>query len=135
MSQNPFVGTWTYRSFRNEPTLYEDWNQLKFGDGELVIDDTPIGQMSGHLTFLPDYSFRLQGYCTLGNPFTIRFQGVGDARDSDGQKYDYLGYLSPLWPNGVDQRLAIVGTIVRTRRPDNPTLEGYVASWIAVQRD
>ena len=90
--------------------------------------------MSGRLTLRPDYAFRLHGYCTLGNPFTIRFQGVGDASASEGQKYDYLGYLSPRWPNGKAQQLAIVGTIVRTLRPDDPSLEGYVASWIAVKQ-
>lgn len=81
------------------------------------------------------YQFALKGYCTLGNPFTIRFQGVGDALETRGRKLDYLGYLSPFWPNGGEQRLAIVGTVVRTLRPDNPSLEGYVASWIAVKRD
>jgi len=142
MSQNPFAGTWTYRSFRNDPTrpygdeakLY-DYAKLYFGSGELVIYDTAIGQIEGQLTLRSDYAFKLQGYCTLGNPFTIRFQGVGNAPESMGQKYDYLGYLSPRWPNGMEQLPAILGTIVRTLRPDNPKLEGYVASWIAVKWD
>ena len=60
MSQNPFAGTWTYRGFLNDPTPYEDYNQLKFGSGELVIDDTPIGQISGRLRIRANYEFRLR---------------------------------------------------------------------------
>src|ERR1051326_8131822 len=39
MSDNPFVGSWSYRSFLNDPDLSKDsnMNQLLFGDGTLVI--------------------------------------------------------------------------------------------------
>jgi hypothetical protein len=53
-------------------------------------------------------------------------------------KYDYVGYVVNPWPNGVDQRMAIVGSIVRTiphgREPDIAPA-GEVGSWIAVKQD
>src|SRR5215217_6245139 len=33
-----FAGTWTYRSFINDPTANVAFNNLRFGEGELVID-------------------------------------------------------------------------------------------------
>jgi len=49
--------------------------------------------------------------------------------------YDDSGYPVPVWPNGVDQVPAIVGSVVRTE-PHQPNAEpGHVASWIAVKRD
>ena len=57
--------------------------------------------------------------------------------------YDYQGYLIPHWPNGVDERPAIVGSVIRTiphsgsappgggPPPINPA--GVVASFYAVR--
>jgi hypothetical protein len=77
----------------------------------------------------------LSGSSSFGNPFTVRFQGVGDAADSLGQIYDYVGYLIPVWPNGVQQRPALVGSVVRTVPHNGGTAPaGIVASWIALKR-
>jgi len=49
--------------------------------------------------------------------------------------YDYLAYYTPLWPNGVDQRAALVGTIVRAApHSDGQAEAGFVASMIAVRQ-
>ena len=37
MSDNPFVGTWTYRSLLNDPDVNKDFNKLEFGRGTIVI--------------------------------------------------------------------------------------------------
>jgi hypothetical protein len=64
----------------------------------------------------------------------VRFQGIGEGAGAEGWVYDYVGYLVPAWPNGVDQRLALVGSVVRTvAHGANPA--GMVASWIAVKQD
>lgn len=54
--------------------------------------------------------------------------------------YDYIGYVVPAWPNGVNQRPAMVGSIVRTiphsgSAPKTVAPAGVVASWIAVRQD
>ena len=78
----------------------------------------------------------LVGASLVGNPFTIRFQGRGVSPGIEDWVYDYVGYLVPVWPNGVKQRPAIVGSIVRTEPHSNGQQQaGYVASWIAVKQD
>jgi hypothetical protein len=54
------------------------------------------GSFAGRLVFGETYHFKLQGASSFGNPLAVRFRGVGDAADSQGQVYDYLGYLVPL---------------------------------------
>ena len=136
LPSNPFVGTWTYRSFISNPDIGVDFHDLEFGRGTLTIDDVAPPAFQGRLTFGETYQFRLLGSSSLGNPFAVRFQGVGDAADSAGQVYDYVGYLVPIWPNGIDQRAAIVGSVVRTVPHDGGKAKaGVVASWIALTAD
>jgi hypothetical protein len=133
---NPFHGTWTYRSFINDPDIAKDFNALEFGRGELEIEAFDPGSFRGRLSFGNTYQFKLAGASSFGNPFALRFQGVGDTADSQGQIYDYTGYLVPGWPNGVEQRAAIVGSVIRTVPHDGGRAPaGVVASWIALRRD
>jgi hypothetical protein len=128
-----FAGNWTYRSFIDNPTANVAFNSLRFGEGELVIDAFLEGSFSGRLIFGTS-ELTLTGSSSFGNPFVVRFQGVGASPDNAEWVYDYVGFLVPVWPNGVDQRPVIVGSIVRTAPHDgNPA--GVVASWIAVKRD
>jgi hypothetical protein len=130
----PFLGTWTYRSFINNAEIATDFNNLEFGRGELIVEHFPLGSFRGRLIFGDTYQFRLMGASSFGNPFTVRFQGVGDTTDSLGQIYDYVGYLVPVWPNGVDQVPAIVGSVVRTVPHDGGQAKaGVVSSWIALK--
>lgn len=93
----------------------------------------------GRLSFGTDY-LALKGTLTYGNPFTARFQGVGATAGTieNGKPwiYDYLGFVAPAWPNGVNQRPAIVGTLVRdVTHSDGQAKAGMVASFIAVRKD
>jgi hypothetical protein len=129
-----FAGDWTYRSFINNPTANLQFNALRFGEARLVIDEFTPGDFAGRLEFGPSNQMLLSGSSSFGQPFSVRFQGVGSGPDVEGWVYDYLGFLVPRWPNGVNQRPAIVGTVVRTEPHDgNPA--GAVASWIAVKLD
>ena len=109
---NPFVGHWTYRSLHNDPELSKEFNGLRFGAGTLVLDEPDYGRLSGSLGG-EGWNLDLVGGYTYGNPFALRFQGSGDI---GGERwiYDYVGYLVPIWPNGVVQRAAIVGSVIRT---------------------
>jgi hypothetical protein len=133
------AGTWTYRSFINDPDPSLPFNDLEFAVADIRLDDAPFGAISGRLSFGSDF-LRLKGSVTFGNPFTLRFQGVGATSGTieDGHPwiYDYLGFLAPVWPNGIDQRPAIVGTLVRTVTHSQGTAKaGVVASWIAVRQN
>ncbi len=133
---NPFHGTWTYRSFISDPDITKDFNALEFGRGELEIGAFAPGSFHGRLSFGDTYQFKLTGASSFGTPFALRFQGVGDTADSQGQIYDYIGYLVPVWSDGIGQRAAIVGSVIRTVAHDGGQAQaGVVASWIALRRD
>jgi hypothetical protein len=136
MSDNPFVGSWTYRSFINNPDINKSFNDLEFGLGTIVIEAAPMQALKGTIGG-PGWSLTLKGARSYGNPMHVRFQGVGDV---GGAKwiYDYEGYLVPDWPNGVDQVPAIVGSVIRTiphpgKTPGSINPAGVVASFYAVR--
>lgn len=130
------VGEWTYRSFRDDPDLETEPNDLLFGAGTLTIESISDGHFRGRLDFGPDHQLALKGWITFGNPPTVRFQGVGDKPGSSDWVYDYQGYQVLEWPNGENQRLVMVGSIVRTEpHSGGQAPAGVVASWIAVKRE
>lgn len=130
----PFVGTWTYRSFRSNPDLATPFDRLEFGRANLVIDETAPSVVGGTIGGT-GWSLALQGTMAAGTPDTIRFQETGEI-DGETWVYDYHGFLAPHWPAGVNQRPAILGTIIRTvAHSQGQAPAGVVASWIAVRRD
>lgn len=127
-------GAWTYRSLRNNPAEGLDWNQhLRFAEGpmQLTIQN---GKVSGSLFAGTEFEMKLKGRITFGNPVTLRFQGRGSGSQSQNWVYDYHGYLAPDWPAGIDQKSAIVGTVIRTE-PHGNAPAGYVASFVMVRND
>jgi hypothetical protein len=141
MSDNPFVGSWTYRSLLNDTDPNTAFNDLQFGLGTIVIEEAPMQLLKGTIGG-PGWSLNLKGAREYGNPMHVRFQGTG-VIGGEEWVYDYDGYLVPAWPNGVQQVPAIVGSIVRTvphsggapkgggPAPVHPA--GVVASWYAVK--
>jgi hypothetical protein len=132
------VGNWTYRSFLSDPDLTTKFNDLEFGRGTIRIDEAPFGTFKGVIGG-PGWSLDLNGSTNFGDPFSVRFQGEGVV---SGEKwiYDYVGYVIRPWPNGVNQRPAIVGSIVRTiphtgESKGTVAPAGVVASFIAVRQD
>jgi hypothetical protein len=142
MSDNPFVGTWNYRSMYNNPDDITDWNNLAFGSGTLKItassSTTLGGTIGGSLgPGLGNWLLNLNGSFGYGSPAQVRFQGRGLVSGEEWV-YDYIGWLVPVWPNSNDilQRTAIVGSIVRTvpHSGSDGTVHpaGVVASFYAV---
>jgi len=112
MTDNPFVGSWTYRSFLNDPDLSKAFNDLEFGRGTIVIEEAPLDALTGTIGG-PGWSLALKGARAYGNPMSARFQGTGVV-GGEQWIYDYEGWLVPDWPNGVGQVAAIVGSVIRT---------------------
>ena len=141
MSDNPVVGSWSYRRFLNDPDLKKDsnMNQLLFGDGTLVItapsSDTLGGTIGGST-----WSLDLHGSIGYGSPAQVRFQGKGIVKGEEWI-YDYIGWLVPVWPNSNDtlQTPAIVGSVTRViphsgDEPGTVNPAGVVASFYAVRQ-
>lgn len=134
-SSDELVGRWTYRSFIPNPDIAKDFGELEFGRGELLIEYLTPEAFVGRLLFGDTYQFRLHGIPVPGDPPTLRFRGVGDAADSEGQVYDYFACLMPTWQHGVDQRPALMGSVIRSvAHDDSKSPAGAVAEFIALKR-
>src|SRR5262249_50302012 len=119
--EDPVLGAWTYRSYINDPDPNTPFNDLQFAAADLTFEKPGFGQLKGRLRFGQDF-LKLNGTIAYGNPFTVRFQGASATPRTieQGQPwvYDYLGYLAPAWPNGTDQRPAILALLcVRYHTP------------------
>ncbi len=140
MSDNPFVGTWTYRSLLNDPDINQDFDKLEFGRGNLVMEEAAPELLTGTIGG-PGWSLALHGSRAYGSPMQVRFQGKGLVSGEEWV-YDYIGWLVPVWPNSDStlQRPAIVGSVTRTvphsSGSDGGTAPaGVVASFYAVRQD
>ena len=132
---NVYVGQWTYRSWLNDTNLATPPDQLLFGSGTIEIVDAPPEILRGTIGG-PGWKLDLFGSRSYGDPGTVRFRGKGKVSGAEWI-YDYVGYLVPEWPEGVDQKTAMVGSIVRAiPHPSNggTAPAGVVASWYAVKK-
>src|SRR5258708_9185021 len=122
MSQTPnigsLVGVWTYRSFLNDPDLTTPYDQYLFGSGYITIAEAPMGVFKGVIGDT-GWSLDLNGSINYGNPYAVRFQGVGIV-GGDKWAYSYSGYVIPPWPNSVNQVPSMVGSIVPAFPPQGP---------------
>ena len=132
---NVFVGKWTYRSWLNEVDPAIEPDKLLFGLGTIEIVEAPMEILEGSIGG-KGWSLKLHGSRSYGNPMTIRFRGKGMVSGAEWI-YDYVGYLVPEWPDGVKQKTALVGSIVRAiPHPSGNggvSPAGLVASWYAVK--
>jgi hypothetical protein len=142
---NPFAGKWTYRSFRNSPEPVGDVDhdssklvKLLFAEAEWAVENSPGDTFKAELRFGPQDVMDLRGTITPATKTCpVRVHIIGQGRPGTSTEklfYDYEGSLVPLWPNGIDQRRAIVGSVIRVKPHDNAPA-GYVASFIAVKQD
>ena len=102
----------------------------------LLMTNAPMQILTGTIGG-PGWSLALKGARHYGNPMHARFQGTGVV-GGEQWVYDYDGYLVPSWPNGVDQRPAIVGSVIRTiphsgGSAGSVSPAGVVASFYAVR--
>lgn len=139
---NPFVGSWRYRSWRNLPQEFGDDDKVGpylMGQAIITINESKTGTFTGVLDMGEDktgkYVLELKGSTVQGTPLAVRFQGVGTQGPVKGWVYDYIGYMIPNWPNGVDQVPAFVGSVIRTVEHGDPgkSPAGYSGSFICVR--
>lgn len=137
---NPFAGTWTYRSFLNNPAPI-DGDPVKalallFGEGQWNVQDTADPVFKGTLRFGPDAIMDLEGTVVpSANGAPARLHVVGSGRlgtSTEHYFYDYDGALTEHWPNGVNQVAAVTGSVIRVK-PHDGGAAGLVASFIAVK--
>lgn len=136
------IGIWTYRSFVNTPAAVETPDAalaLIFGEGELaILAADPTDGFRATLSFGGAAIMDLVGEVIAPDgdrPLVATARGRGRAGSPISDfAYDYLFYAVPAWPDGIDQRPALVGTVIRARDHGAAT-KGVTASTITVRRD
>ena len=105
MSQTPdigsLVGQWTYRQL-SERCRSDDLVQRPAVRARHHRRRTRAhGRVQGtHLR--PGWALTLNGSTSYGYPGVVRFQGRGLVGGEEWV-YDYLGFVVPAWPNGINQ--------------------------------
>ncbi len=136
------TGKWTYRSYRNDPSLVDgDANkalQSIFGEGVFTFEILQNNTLKGIFDMGGGYELDLKGVVqpTIQNgaPLTASIDGYGrKGTPTDGWEYDYHGFLAYQWPNGSDQVPSLVGSVIRAK-PHGTAKAGYVASFIAIKQ-
>lgn len=138
----PIAGVWTYRSYHNigDPEVDEKWFEA-----EMELEEAWNGRLTGQLrSGHPDYVYDLEGRVDSSNVnFThtpewwderliIILTAKGATAKTQGHVYEYRGHLVANWPRGKNQVRALVGSVLRSRRPDDRSKEGTVGSFICV---
>jgi hypothetical protein len=137
---NPFAGTWTYRSFLNNPVAVGNdpakLEALLFAEAQWTVTDTPAKVFEGELSFGPGNAMDLKGVVSPaygGAGAHVHIVGRGrPGTSTEHLFYDYDGSLTEHWPNGVNQVPAITGSVIRVK-PHDGQPAGLVASFIAVK--
>src|SRR5437660_8204038 len=137
MNRNPFIGTWTYRSFYNKPDPVKSFDDIKLAQAELVLEESGLEWLTGKLSFGDGSVFiQMTGVAAVAEQqWQLRMRGTG-VPDSPtaGWIYDYVGSLAADWPDGDRQIPVIVGTVTRTvyHEPNRPAGETF--SFVAVRK-
>ena len=142
MPNSPLTGTWTYRSYLNDPApIGDDANkalQMIFGEGTLQFSTADDRIFKAVLDFGGGSAMDLYGSVIQGggvNPQVLLITGTGREGTSTAKwVYQYQGYVVPEWAEGVNQVPAIVGTAIRTI-PHGSGQAGVVVSFIAVKQN
>jgi hypothetical protein len=141
MDHPDVTGYYTYRSLLNQPEPTDDFDDIRFGQGELFLWAGADGAVQGTLGFpaaplaeQKDF-LDLTGRVTDRAPVTIELDGVG--RPGTGTAdfhYVYRASLAPALPGAVAQRPTFAGTVLRAQ-PHGTGPVGVTASLLAVKRD
>jgi hypothetical protein len=133
-------GKWTYRSYHNNPDPSED---DRWGIYELSLEQNGYGILQGKLdSGDPDEVYMIEGnidnnrsedYDNHDKCFNIKMSATGSTKQTEGHIYKYQGQLIPRWPEGKNQVTAIIGTVIRTKYPNNPSQEGIVGCFVATK--
>jgi hypothetical protein len=139
------TGSWTFRSFNptyvtGNQTPQEEWGLIRAeAVFNLQVTDTTL---AGTIEWPgpPPGGLNLNGTVWPGEgdePVSVGIIGTGRPdTDTAGWDYRYVGYLIRNWPNGIDQRPALVGSVMRMKthngRGQSPA--GSLYSFIAVKQ-
>jgi hypothetical protein len=144
-------GLWTYRSFLNDLAFFWEYKPSPQDLGELILQEavfkleTPTSTTLQGRTTEGHLALDLNGTVQPGEegePSSFQITGIGTWRpdtNTTDLEYHYQGHLTRNWRNGVEQRPALVGSVIWAKPQvfsDGSVAApaGYVAPFIAVKR-
>ncbi|MGH2666333.1 hypothetical protein [Flavobacterium sp.] len=136
MSLPNINGNFVYRSLLNSTFIGEDFLKLKFGEGLMTLTQKGDGDFTGNFDMGDNYLMTLEGTIYEdGNTTGFKMRAIGvDTSPTKGWIYDYQGIVVPDWPNGINQLLTVVGSVIRV--VDHGTSKaGVTATFYMVSRD
>ncbi len=118
--------TSSYRSFLNRQDPADDFNRIRFGEGELFLWVAPDGVIQGTLGCPADPLANekdfmdVTGRVTSWLPPAVELEGLGRPETgTEAFDYKYQAILAPSFPDADDQRPALVGTVMRAKPHDS----------------
>jgi hypothetical protein len=141
MDPHELSGTYTYRSFINEPKMVDSFGELQFAQAELTLFAGLDGNVTGFLSWptKADDSERafmdIEGRMVAREPLLVRLDGIGRKGSAiETFHYRYELTLARHWPETTKPRPCLIGSALRVK--DHGTAKaGVTASVIAVRRD
>jgi hypothetical protein len=132
------TGKWTYRSYKNIPTLVHGDPSVAasmiFGEGVFDFVAGEDDRFHGELDMGSGLVLTLQGEVLPGDGSGFAIVGLGvEDTPTEGWRYDYRCAAGYEWPDGVDQVPSLLGTVVRVNAHGEGAPAGYTASFIAVR--
>lgn len=129
-------GHFVYRSLHNNPSVGENFLHLKFGEGVMTIQQAASGNLTGIFEMSEAYQMTLEGViASTGDAFHVKMTGKGIPNTATaGWIYDYEGYVTPKWANGINQLTTITGSVIRTVDHDGAKA-GVTATFYLVKSD
>lgn len=125
------LGTWTYRSFHNDPNPNLSSQSLVSGVWTLKIDGFTGDSFSGTMSS-GGVTMDVSGSAKSDDPVKVEFT-ASTTVTGEVWGYDGAGYIVPEWDSANNQPLSMVGSIVgasKSARKDR----GYVSHWIAIKQ-
>lgn len=146
MEAHELSGYYTYRSFINQPLPVDDFNKIKFAEGELFLNIQYDGNIIGTLSFPPDVGAVEKKFLDItgkikswSSPITLEFTSQGRKNtELFGDKYEYYCSVSRIWNEGIGQSLSLNGTVIQYENPEpreQTANTGITSSFIAVKRE
>lgn len=129
-------GQFVYRSLLNNTSISEDFSNLRLGAGIMKFVQNEQGGISGTFEMGSGLNMNLEGSVYAdGKACFLRLTAKGIANTAtNGWIYDYVGTITPEWPNGVRQLQTITGSVIRTVDHGN-SKAGLTASFYMVRKD
>lgn len=133
-------GRWVYRSLlnipdENVPFCTQDStgcnSNLEFATAVMILESTG-NSISGVLDMGEYGKLNLKGEFNSENGFKITGSGI-ESTSTQGWVYDYYGHVIPKWDHGIDQKEALVGSVIRSADHGN-SKKGKVASFYIVKK-